>query len=151
MASNPKAALAAAGGLVAAVVLFIVLQGGEEETTTTNVPVPKESTERESGNRRDQTPSKEPAQDPQSPTIVVEGGQPVDGVADLKFSAGDDIRFAVESDASDELHLHGYDVSKPIKPGQRVEFDVPATIEGVFELELEHSAVPLAEISVLPD
>lgn len=128
MASNPKAALAAAGGLVAAVVFFVVLQGGKEEN-----------------------PSKEPRPEPQAPTIVVEGGQPVGGVADLKFSAGDDIRFAVESDVSGELHLHGYDVSKPIQQGQRTEFDVPATIEGVFELELEQGPVSLAQISVIPD
>lgn len=128
MASNPKAALAAAGGLVAAVALFVVLQGGKEEN-----------------------PSKEPRPEPQSPTIMVEGGQPAGGVADLKFSAGDDIRFAVESDVSGELHLHGYDVSEPIQQGQRAEFDVPATIEGVFELELEQGAVPLAQISVIPD
>ena len=32
----------------------------------------------------------------------------------------------------------------------RHEFDVPATITGVFEVELEHSVVPIAEITVNP-
>ena len=32
--------------------------------------------------------------------------------------------------------------------GGKVEFDLPATIEGVFEVELEESVVPLAEVTV---
>jgi hypothetical protein len=91
--------------------------------------------------------------EPESPslaTIVVRDGQPVDGVQELEFTRGERISFAVESDAADEVHLHGYDVSQDVEAGGRVEFDVPATIEGVFEVELELSAVQLAEISVTP-
>ena len=63
---------------------------------------------------------------------------------------GERIHFVVESDVDEEVHLHGYDVAKDVTAGGRVAFDVPATLEGVFEVELEHSVVPLAEITVTP-
>ncbi|MFN8162742.1 MAG: hypothetical protein U0R26_02725 [Solirubrobacterales bacterium] len=41
----------------------------------------------------------------------------------------------MESDVSDEVHVHGYDLMKDVKAGGTVEFDFPASIEGVFEAE----------------
>jgi hypothetical protein len=46
--------------------------------------------------------------------------------------------------------MHGYDVLKPIKAGGSVEFDVPASLEGVFEVELEERVEQLAEVTVNP-
>ena len=84
------------------------------------------------------------------PTIVVRGGQPVGGVQELSFEQGERIRFTVQSDVADEVHLHGYDIGKNVDAGGDVEFDVPASIEGVFEVELEERVVPLAEVTVNP-
>ena len=84
------------------------------------------------------------------PTIVVRGGQPVGGVQELSFEKGERIRFTVQSDVADEVHLHGYDIGKNVDAGGDVEFDVPASIEGVFEVELEERVVPLAEVTVNP-
>ena len=91
-----------------------------------------------------------PPPKPEVATIVVKGGQPVGGVQDLEFDKGGQIRFVVESDVDEEVHMHGYDVSQDVAAGGKVEFDVPATIEGVFEVELEESVVPIAEITVNP-
>jgi len=84
------------------------------------------------------------------PTIVVRGGQPVGGVQELSFEKGERIRFTVQSDVADEVHLHGYDIGKNVDAGGDVEFDVLASIEGVFEVELEERVVPLAEVTVNP-
>ena len=51
---------------------------------------------------------------------------------------------------ADHVHLHGYDVFQDVSAGGKVEFNVPATIPGVFEVELEDRVVPLAEITVEP-
>ena len=72
------------------------------------------------------------------------------GVRELTFEKGGRIRFIVDSDVTDEVHLHGYDIAKPVEAGGRVQFDVPASIEGVFEVELEERVVPLAEVTVNP-
>jgi hypothetical protein len=63
---------------------------------------------------------------------------------------GDEIRFEVSSDIDDEVHVHGYDVTKPVAAGNTVSFEIPATIEGVFEAESHHGAATIAEITVNP-
>lgn len=84
------------------------------------------------------------------PTIVVRDGEPVGGVEQLEYTAGEDIRFKVESDQAEEIHLHGYDVMKDVPAGGSVTFDVPAEIEGIFEAEMEGAGVQIAEIQVNP-
>ena len=139
----------AAAALMVAVVLFVVLRDsgsdsdGSSSTNPAAQPLPKGEGEKP---RSDGKPRGGVA----VPTIVVRGGKPVGGVRDLSFRQGDDIRFRVESDVSDEVHMHGYDVLKPIKAGDSVEFDVPATLEGVFEVELEERVQELAEVTVNP-
>lgn len=84
------------------------------------------------------------------PTIVVRDGEPVGGVKRLEYSAGEEIRFKVESDAAEEVHVHGYDVAKDVPAGGSVTFAIPADIEGIFEAELEGLGVQIAEIRVNP-
>ena len=68
----------------------------------------------------------------------------------VRIDRGQKVRSRVQADRAEEVHLHGYDVAKDVAAGGEVSFDVPATIEGVFEVELEQSVVPLAEITVTP-
>lgn len=125
MNSNATRALLGAAAIVIAVVLLVVLKnnGGSEKTTN------------ESG---------------KVPTIVVENGKPVGGVRDLTYNKGEEIRFRVNSDVSDEVHVHGYDLMKDVKAGGSVSFDFPATIEGVFEAELEGRKEQIIELTVNP-
>lgn len=83
-------------------------------------------------------------------TIVIENGKPVGGVAQLTYNEGEQVRFKVESDVSDEVHMHGYDIMKDVKAGGSVSFDFPATIEGVFEAELEGRKEQIVELTVNP-
>jgi hypothetical protein len=114
--------------VVAVVILFIVLKGNDDNATTT-------TTETGPGGIA---------------TITVKDGQPVGGVQDLTFTQGEDIRFRVDSDVSDEVHFHGYDIGKDVEAGGSVTFDVPATLAGKFEVELEEAVTQLAEITVNP-
>jgi hypothetical protein len=135
MQSRRMGALVAVIAVIAAVLLFVVLrddEGGGESTVAETTTADTTTAESEVA------------------TIVVEDGQPVGGVAELEFTKGEAIRFVVESDVDEEVHLHGYDIGKDVSAGGTVQFDVPATIEGVFEVELEQSVVPLAEITVNP-
>ena len=129
-------ARAVVGGLLvaAAVVLFLVLKGGggSEGTTSTKT-----------GGASAGTKSSEPV-------IVVKNGKPVGGIADLTYNQGDRIRFKVDSDVSDEVHVHGYDIMKDVKAGGSVSFDFPATIEGIFEAELENRKEQIIQLTVNP-
>lgn len=108
--------------LAIAVVLLVVLSsGGSSDSTTKGVT-----------------------------TIAIENGKPVDGIAQLTYNEGERVRFKVESDVGDEIHVHGYDVMKDVKAGGSVSFDFPATIEGVFEAELEGRKEQILELTVNP-
>lgn len=150
-------ALVAVVAVVVAVVLFVVLRSSDDgsETTAVSTTTTQGTQAAQPGGGGDdagkpQQTKPKPPPEPELTTIEIEQGQPVGGVLELSVEKGDAIRLLIKSDVTDELHLHGYDVSKPIEAGGQVEYDVPATIEGVFELELENAGVPLAEISVVP-
>jgi hypothetical protein len=127
------------------VVLFVVLGGGDDDggggattqtqaTTGTTGPAPAEP---------------KPAQ-PAAERVVVVGGKPRGGVQRLNFKSGERVRFVVESDVADEVHVHGYDVAKDVPAGGSVRFGFPARIEGVFEVELESRGEQIAELRVSP-
>lgn len=84
------------------------------------------------------------------PTIVVRNGEPVDGLLELEYSAGDEIRFRVSSDEAEEIHVHGYDLAKDVPAGGTVEFVFPAELEGIYEAELEEQGVQIAELQINP-
>jgi hypothetical protein len=148
MQSRRMAAAIAVIGVIAAVVLFVVLRDDDDGEPNVAATTTETTTPANGGGGGGEKP--EPPPEPELATIVVKNGQPVGGVQELEFDNGGRIRFLVESDIDEEVHLHGYDVSKEVSAGGEVEFDVPATIEGVFEVELEESVVPLAEITVGP-
>ena len=62
----------------------------------------------------------------------------------------DTIRFTVSADQAENVHLHGYDIEKPVGPGANARFVVPAKITGVFEVELENAGVQIAKLTVEP-
>jgi hypothetical protein len=132
--------LAAAVAVI--VVLFIVLSGGDDDSSSTVASTTTTTTEANGST----TTTTEAA----VPTITIKDGEPVGGIQDLSFNEGDDIQFKVKSDADWEIHFHGYDIPMDVKAGGSVEFDVPATIEGVFEVEIEQTATQIAEITVNP-
>ena len=116
--------------VAAAVALFVVLQGGDDSDEPA---VKGELTAAPQGNgsaNGDAKPKPEPV-----PVIRIQGGQPVGGVQEVEVSSGDRARFRVVSDTDGVVHLHGYDVEKPVTAGS-VSFDFPATLEGGYEIEL---------------
>lgn len=83
-------------------------------------------------------------------TIVIAEGEPVGGVEELEYKAGEQIEFTVESDVAEEIHVHGYDLSKDVAAGGSVSFSFPAEIEGIFEVEMEVEGIQIAELRVNP-
>lgn len=131
--------LVAVGGLVAC--------GSDDDETTGPTTTTSESTA--GGNAS--TESKQPGNDgPAIETIVVRDGEPVGGIAELEYDAGEQVRFRVRSDIADEVHVHGYDVEEEIPAGGAATLSFPADIEGIFEVELHGSEKQIAELRVNP-
>jgi hypothetical protein len=142
MTQGRRTALIAAV-IVIAVVAFIALKPDDKKkaastTQTTTQPTPAGT-----------TPAPKPTPPPVT-QIVVKGGKPAGGIKTITVSKGDQIRFVVNSDVSDEIHVHGYDFMKDVKAGGKISFSFPAKIDGEFEVELESRAQQIAKLVVNP-
>ena len=130
-------ALVALGAIAVALALFIVLKGDDDSSSPS-------SSSTTTGTTATNTAPK--------PLVIQidKNGKPVGGVASLTVKSGDTIHFTVDSAVADEVHLHGYDIPKEVEAGGSVTFDVPATIEGVFEAELESRHEKILDLTVEP-
>jgi hypothetical protein len=151
MNRNQRIALLA-GAVVVAVAAFLILRPGEAEEpareASSTTPAQTSSDNAEDDGTTTEAPPPKPK--PEFTRIQVKGGQPVGGEAKVEVTKGETIRLAVNSDVADEVHVHGYDLSREIAPGQPVRMRFKATLEGVFEVELEQRAVPIAQLEVRP-
>jgi hypothetical protein len=87
------------------------------------------------------------------PTVVrvtVVDGSPKGGIVRASVDQRDRVRLVVTSDVADEIHVHGYDVSRDVEAGGTATLAFRATIPGRFEVELEDRGVPIADITVEP-
>jgi len=82
--------------------------------------------------------------------ITVVDGQPQGGIVRQTVNKDDQVVLVVTSDVADEIHLHGYDVSRDVTAGGTVRLPFKATIPGRFEAELESRSVQVADITVEP-
>ena len=93
------------------------------------------------------------ATDTETPTLVrieVVDGQPQGGIVRQTVDKDDQVVLVVTSDVADEIHLHGYDISRDVEAGGTVRLPFKATIPGRFEAELESRSVQIADITVEP-
>jgi hypothetical protein len=127
MGSNVVRALVGVGVVIVAVVVLVVLQGSNSDS---------------SGN----------TDGGKLQTIAVDkAGHPVGGIRRLTYNKGEQILFKVEVPFAEEVHLHGYDIPKEVpKGGGSVTYSLPASIEGVFEAELENRKEQIIEMTVNP-
>jgi hypothetical protein len=133
--------------VVIAVVAVIILasSGNDEEEAPTPAAQPTATATPTPGSEATPEPAATPTPKPEPP--LVEPGS----VTKLRFKEGDTVRFRVRSDVADEVHVHGYDLMKDIEPGQTITFSFPATITGIFEIELEDRGKQIAQLRVDPD
>jgi len=66
----------------------------------------------------------------------------------IKIDLGSVVQLHIHSDVSDEIHVHGYDILRPIEPGGEVEINFVANLPGVWETEMEDSGLVLIELVV---
>jgi hypothetical protein len=71
-------------------------------------------------------------------------------VTKLSYTQGDPVRFTVRADHDDEVHVHGYNIEKPVKAGQPLTIAFKATINGIFEIELHHPDTQIGQLTVEP-
>ncbi len=128
MSRNQRIGLIVAA-LAVAVVAFVVAQPGDDEESPPDTPAP--AAETETGTQTDT----EPEPEPEVTRIRLQGGEVAGGVKEIEAAKGETVRIVIDSDAPDELHLHGYDIEQEAAPGQPARFRFKAKAEGEFVLE----------------
>jgi len=137
--------------VVIAVVAVIVLADSSEDpsglpsaaTATPTSTATAEPQEAEPAETETPTPTPEPT--PPPPPLLT-GGK----ITKLEAKQGEQVRFRVRSPVAEEVHVHGYDISKDLEPGKTATVSFKASITGIFEIEFEHSGEHIAELRVDP-
>jgi FtsP/CotA-like multicopper oxidase with cupredoxin domain len=143
MSRNQRIMLVIAA-LAVAVVAFVIASPGSDdedgeqaaETTATQTQTEVE-TETEVETQTETTPPEPPQ--PSVTRIQTQGGEVAGGAPSIEVEQGEPVRIVVAADAPDEIHLHGYDLTREAAPGAPARFNFTADLEGVFEIE-SHTA-----------
>ena len=80
--------------------------------------------------------------------VTLAGGQASGDVGRVPVTAGEQLTLAITSDVADEVHVHGYDLTVELIPGQPADLTFAATIPGVFEVELHEAGTVLLTLQV---
>ena len=131
------------GAVAVAVVAFVVLQPTDTDRDDDTAGTTK-TTQTGTGTGTDtetDTGATEPAPPPppEVTRVQIRGGAVVGGAAEVEVRKGEVVRVVVASDVSDEIHLHGYDITRTAAPGRPARFRFRAELEGAFEME-SHAA-----------
>ncbi len=127
--------------------------GGDDETSP---PTATTTTESETTNTTSTTTDTTPTtteEEPPGPIvvrIVVVNAAPKGGIVRETVNKGDRVVLSVRSDVADEVHLHGYDISRNVAAGGTARIRFRATVPGRFEVELEQRSVQIADLTVNP-
>ena len=130
---------------IAAILAFVMLRPSDEPTVA-EAPTPPEAagTPAAATSDREATPAPTPKPKPK-PVLLT-----ADAPRTLSFERGETVTFRVRHGSDEELHVHGYDIARPLPAGQTVTVRFPAELEGIFEIELEQSHTALGSLRVEP-
>ena len=131
--------------LLGAGLLLASCGGDDGEVAPTTESTTTESSETTTTTTTETTPA--------GPTVVrvtVVDGTPQGGIVRATVAKNDRVVLVVKSDVADEIHLHGYDISRDVAAGGTVRLPFTAKIPGRFEAELEERGVQIADITVEP-
>jgi hypothetical protein len=149
-----KVALIAAGlGLI--VSLFVALRSNDDDdgaatTATATAPATTAPTTTEAPPATATEPATTAETGPVELEYTVVGGRPEGGISRDTVELGRAVVITVTADVTDEIHLHGYDLSADVAPGSPATIRFTADAPGRFEVELENTGVQIAELEVRP-
>lgn len=128
------------------VVLFVLLRpdaAPEDGAPTPSTPIVTPSA----------SESASPTQSPEPERTVLEvtfRDGAVQGATRFTVTQGERVRILVRADVTDEVHLHSYDLSADVAPGDPARIDFVANVPGVFECELEGAGELLFQLEIVP-
>ena len=137
MSRNQRIALVVVALVVAVGAFLIARPGSDDDDGGQAAQTAPAQTETQATQEQETATEPEPAPtpEPEITRIRLRGGAVAGGPQRVAANTGDTVRIVVAADAQDELHLHGYDITRAAGPGRPARFVFRADIEGIFELE----------------
>jgi hypothetical protein len=80
--------------------------------------------------------------------VAVTGGHITGDTGRVVVAADEHVTLVITSDVTDEVHVHGYDLTTELTPGEPAELSFAATVPGVFEVELHEAGTVLLSLQV---
>lgn len=80
--------------------------------------------------------------------IVLKAGRVSPNGARVDLRKGEEFVLSIRSDRADEIHVHGFDLTIPIKAGGKVTRRLVADQRGRFEVESHHPALVIVILQV---
>jgi plastocyanin len=130
-----------AGSVIVALTLAGCASSGETTVAPTSSPSPNETSPVTS-----QTPT--PTNSARTITVTIQKGKINPPPGRVRVSRGEKVQIVVTSDEADEVHVHGYDLEKPLRPGKPTTIEFTADQPGLFEVETHELDKVLFQLQV---
>jgi FtsP/CotA-like multicopper oxidase with cupredoxin domain len=153
MSRGQRFTFLAIAALIAVVAIFVLADSSEDDTTPegeqsaatatpTATPTPPPGTD---GEEETATPTPTPEPTPEPPPLLTSAR-----VTELEVDKGDTVRFRVRSSVPEEIHVHGYDITRDIPRNKTVNVSFEAELDGIWEIEFHNSGTQIASLRVNP-
>jgi hypothetical protein len=134
MSRNQRIALVVVALLVAGVA-FVLAQPGDDDGGRAAQTAPTRTEPETAGGQPERNTEPAPRRGPEVTRVRIRDGAVAGGAPRVEATSGESVRIVVDADAPDEIHLHGYDITRSAAPGRPARFRFKADIEGIFEIE----------------
>lgn len=146
MSTTARIGFLALAVAILVVAFFLLRPSSDDPETTADAPTATPSVQTPTPGATEEateTPTPRPTVDP-GPVLTGED------VEEIRVDKGDTVRFRVRAPEDEEVHVHGYDISRDVRGGEIERISFKATIDGIFEIEFEHSGTHIAQLRVDP-
>jgi hypothetical protein len=89
-----------------------------------------------------------PAKEPVTVTVAVTDGRVTPKPSRVEVPLGSTVELQVTSDVDDELHVHGFDVEKPLDAGVTITLELLADEAGLYGVETHETELELLQLEV---
>jgi hypothetical protein len=89
-----------------------------------------------------------PAKEPVTVTVSVTDGKVTPKPSRVKIPLGSVVELQVTSDVDDEVHVHGFDVERPLDAGVTTTVELRADEPGLYEVETHETELELLQLEV---
>ena len=144
----PRALAASAVALVLPLAACAGTDASDDDTAATSTSSPTTSSAPASATEETPEDAAPPADAGQRIELRVAGGQVSGDTGRVPVAVGTQVTLVITSDAADEVHVHGYDLTAVLAPATPSEISFIATIPGVFEVELHEAGTALLALQV---